>query len=287
MPEKKQKITCEKARNLCLLQILAKLGHFPKKESEKEAWFLSPFRSETQASFKVDLVSNRWMDFGEMKGGTTIDLVCRILSCSVHNALDYLTGNSVGISCIQPYTKSTKENSIQIEKVKTIQHAALLDYLKLRKITLKTARLYCKEIWYRCSEKSYFAIGLENHLSAWELRNKYRKNCNSPKTYTYLKRSKEQLVLIEGMFDLLSLAELAPNLLNNADIIVLNSIAFLKSIETHLKMYTAIHLYLDNDTAGRKATDHLMSSYNHIIDCSHLYKNYKDLNEFLNHGNEL
>jgi len=30
-----------------------KLGHFPTRETDKEAWFLSPFRSENQASFKV------------------------------------------------------------------------------------------------------------------------------------------------------------------------------------------------------------------------------------------
>jgi hypothetical protein len=58
---KRKKMTCEIARNICIVQALAKLGHFPKKESVKEAWFLSPFRSETQASFKVDKTLNSGM----------------------------------------------------------------------------------------------------------------------------------------------------------------------------------------------------------------------------------
>jgi hypothetical protein len=51
-------------RNLCrentpdfpILTVLKKSGHFPNSKSEKEACFLSPCRSENQASF--DLFSN-------------------------------------------------------------------------------------------------------------------------------------------------------------------------------------------------------------------------------------
>ncbi len=56
--------SCESARNVCIVKTLAKLGHFPSRTSEKEAWFLSPLRSETQASFNVSLVKNLWYDFG-------------------------------------------------------------------------------------------------------------------------------------------------------------------------------------------------------------------------------
>ena len=46
-------LSCERARAFPIEKALAKLGHFPTTTNEKEAWFLSPFRSETQASFKV------------------------------------------------------------------------------------------------------------------------------------------------------------------------------------------------------------------------------------------
>ncbi len=287
MLEKKQKTNCEKARNLCLLQILAKLGHFPKKESEKEAWFLSPFRSETQASFKVNLASNKWMDFGEMKGGNVIDLICRIMSCSVSNALAYLNDTLSYNVNHKPFVHIQRENKIHITRILTIQHPALVSYLSNRKIKLRNARKYCKEIWYLCNDKKYFAIGLRNQLGGWELRNKFFKNCCSPKTYTYLNISKGQLIIVEGMFDLLALAELHDDLLNHSDIIVLNSIAFLEKIKIYLDNYTSVHLYLDNDTAGKKATDYLMNAYSHITDKSNIYKNYKDLNDFLIHGKRI
>ena len=73
--------------------------------------------------------------------------------------------------------------------------------------------------------------------------------------------------------------------LSNSDIIVLNSIAFIKEIEQYINNYPKVSLYLDNDTTGREAADYLMNTYNHITDNSHIYKNYKDLNEYLNYGN--
>ena len=89
---KEKRITCEKARNICIVKTLATLGHFPSKESEKEAWFPSPFRSETQASFKVSKTLNRWYDHGLGKGGNIIDFGIQYYSCSVGEFLKKLDG---------------------------------------------------------------------------------------------------------------------------------------------------------------------------------------------------
>jgi len=284
---KRKKITCKRARNICIVKTLAKLGHFPKRESEKEAWFLSPLRSETQASFKVNKTLNLWYDHSKGIGGNCIDLVCLIFDCSVKEALNILNDNISFFSFQQQSLFIEEENSIIILKIKEIVHPALIQYLHSRKIPLSIARLYCKEIWYTCNDKIFFAIGLKNHLGGWELRNKFFKNGCSPKAYSYLNTSQNQLIVVEGMFDLLSLATLNKNLLETSDIIVLNSIAFIKDKEKYINNYSQVSLYLDNDTTGRKATDYLMSSYNHITDRSHLYKNYKDLNEFLSYGTRL
>jgi len=151
---------------------------------------------------------------------------------------------------------------------------------------LVVAHLYCKEVWYQYKDKHYFAIGLKNHLGGWELRNKFFKNSCSPKSYSYFKFSHNQLVIVEGMFDLLSFIELNSIDTTNCDILILNSTAFIKSIVGFFKNYDKVNLYLDNDAAGRKATDFLIKTHSQIIDKSSLYKNYKDLNEFLSHGSK-
>ena len=282
---KRKRITCERALNISITEVLGKLEHFPKRESEKEAWFLSPFRSETQASFKVNKILNRWYDHGKGIGGNPIDLVCLIYDCSVKKALKILNDDISFFSFQQQSLFIEAENSISIIKAKEIMHPALIQYLHSRKIPLVIARHYCKEVWYQSNNKRFFAIGLKNILGGWELRNKFYKNSCSPKAHSYLKSSSDQLLIVEGLFDLLSLVKLDNELIVNSDIIVLNSIGFIKEIEQYINNYPKVSLYLDNDTTGRKAADYLMSTYNHITDNSDIYKNYKDLNEYLNYGN--
>ena len=87
------------------------------------------------------------------------------------------------------------------------------------------------------------------------------------------------------MFDLLSLATLNDVLMDTSDILVLNSIAFIKKIEKYISKYELVHLYLDNDTSGTKAAQYLINTYNHVMDQSSTYKKNKDLNDLLCYEN--
>jgi len=282
-------MTCEIARNICIVQALAKFGHFPKKESEKEAWFLSPIRQETQASFKVDKTLNRWYDHGIGKGGNSIDLVCLIYDCSVKEALIVLQNNNYSFSFQQQPILESKKAGITINKIKSITHPALIKYLLSRKISLKIARLYCTEIWYTVKDKTYFAVGLKNQTEGWELRNTYYKNSISPKDVTYiknkdkLKNKSNRLILTEGMFDLLSILTYDPQLRkeNNTDFLVLNSTAFADKVIEHLNDYDTIELYLDNDKTGKRISKMFLENSKNCTDKSGLYRNNKDINEWL------
>ncbi|WP_142784658.1 toprim domain-containing protein [Changchengzhania lutea] len=279
----KRKINCETARDFSAEKALEKLGHFPKRTTEKEAWFLSPFRSETQASFKVSKTKNRWYDHGEGIGGNVIDLVCKILKCTIKEALEFLNDGLVNRALNQQLIYNEIETGIEIIKVQEIIHPALIQYLNSRSISLSIANRYCKEVWYTSKYKQFFAIGLNNNKSGWELRNKIFKNSSSLKSYTYFQNNNRQSIILEGMFDLLSLATLNETQIKASDIIVLNSIAFIKDIEIHIKKYESAYLYLDNDRAGQRATKYLINNNNHVVNQSSIYKNYKDLNDLLCH----
>ena len=244
---------------------------------------MSPFRSETQASFKVSKTKNRWYDHGEGSGGNVIDLVCKILKCPIEEALEFLNENVA----INPITKdkilNEKDSAIVVKGVKKIKHPALTQYLKSRGIPLEIAHTYCKEVWYTFKNAKFFAIGLKNNKDGWELRNKIFKNSCSPKSYTHFQKNESQLILLEGMFDLLSLAVLNEPLLKISDIMVLNSISFIKNVEIQISNYKSVHLYLDCDSSGQKAAEYLTTKYSHVIDQSDFCKNHKDLNEFLCH----
>ncbi len=279
---KEKRITCRSARNFCLVKILENLGHFPTRKTEKEAWFLSPFRSktETQASFKVSIILNRWYDHGIGKGGNNIDLLVLLLNLSVKEVLAYLS-NDLSFSFHQQPLQIEKNIGTEIIGIKPINHPAMIGYLKSRKIPLNIGKQYLKEVIFKQKGNTLFALGLENHLGGWELRNKFRKTSSSPKSYTWLKRDKKQLIVTEGMFDFLSLATMKPVKVYESDILILNSLSFIKNIKNLLSSYHTIFLYLDNDNAANTCTQNLLQKYDTAIDCREEYKGYKDLNEKL------
>ncbi len=280
---KEKRMDCEKARNIDIVSTLAKLGHFPVRKTEKEAWFLSPFRSETQASFKVSLKKNYWIDFGTFEGGSTIDLIMKMENCSVKEALERLSGNMDHFSFHRqpiPNEKEEGESQIEIIEVKEIEHRALQTYLSSRKILTKTARKLCKEIHYLIGERTYFGIGLQNRSGGWELRNRYWKGSTSPKDVSMMGNRSKKLAITEGMFDMLTLMELMPDIDNSHDLLVLNSTAFVKRMITEIGEYENVELFLDRDKAGMGMTELLLEKCPNSRDMSSLYGSFKDINEW-------
>ena len=80
----------QEAKNIRLVDFLAGFGHEPVIQRGNSVWYKSPFRTEKEASFKVDLHKELWYDFGLGKGGDIITLakeiyrtqdVSRVLRC--------------------------------------------------------------------------------------------------------------------------------------------------------------------------------------------------------------
>jgi hypothetical protein len=176
------------------------------------------------------------------------------------------------------------EPANKIWKILPIEHKMLKKYLQTRNIPVEVAKIYCKEIWYISNGKRFFSLGLQNHLGGWELRNLYFKTSTPPKSYSYLNRENDQIIVLEGMFDLLSLAVINPVEVENADLLILNSLSFLSEVLEILTHYPTVTLYLDRDSAGIRATENVLRSCSHCKDGSQLFKGHKDLSEKLVHG---
>lgn len=282
---KNKKLSCETARKIPIEKALEFLGHFPTHNTEKEAWFLSPLRSETQASFKVSKKLNSWYDHGIGKGGNVIDLVCEHSGITVSEALEVLAKmKTVEIIVPEQRKHIQKTQRTIIKRIGMLKHPALLGYLKSRKIDIIPAKRYCREVHYTVGDSYYFAIGLKNDSGGWELRNKYFKSCSSPKDSTLICNRCKKLIVTEGMFDLLSITTLFPNLKRVADLLVLNSTSFAKKAPGLFGRYESIELYLDNDDAGRRTTEFLMENGTNVTDKSCTYSGFVDVNDCLMGG---
>tara|TARA_R110002167_G_scaffold18998_3_gene70475 strand:- start:617 stop:1642 length:1026 start_codon:yes stop_codon:yes gene_type:complete len=276
-------ISCERARAFPIEKALAKLGHFPTRTTRKEGWFLSPFRSETQASFKVCKKLNRWYDHGAGKGGNVIDLISQITKQTVKDTLLFLREDASLFSFQQqPVFEGTVPDNekVIITNVKPISHPALLGYIKSRKVQISIAKSYCREVHYTFNGKPYFAIGLQNESGGWELRNKYLKNCTSPKDITLFQNGYDILTVTEGIFDLLSIVSYNPELRQKSDFLVMNSTVLIQKAMQVSEGYNKVKLYLDDDSNGRSCTERLMEIRD-TKDMSFIYKGHKDMNEWL------
>src|SRR5690606_18977001 len=149
------------------------------------------------ASFKVDLDKNLWVDFGNGNaGGTLIDLVLIMNpSFGISDAINQISRMSAQFSSfhqqnILPKLPGLRENSkISIHKIKPLgSNRAITDYLLSRGISLKTAKEFCKEIYYSIGDKNYFGLGNEND-KGWAIRNRYWKGCTAQGTSHYRNRS--------------------------------------------------------------------------------------------------
>jgi len=279
------KLTCEKARDISLIEILQKLGNSPTKETSNDAWFLSPFRKETKASFKVSRSLNRWYDHGQGKGGNTIDLIMQLKNYSVKETLEFLSGNISSFSFHQPPINSTNKDvkNYRILKVKNLDNQALLNYLKSRCIKIEVAKKYCQEIYYEMNGKNYFAICFKNNSGGFEIRNKYFKGCLDKKEITIIKKKKEcnNAYIFEGFFDFLSFLSLDFKDEKEGNFIILNSIALIDRLDEVLNNYSCVFAFLDNDSPGKLGVEKLRNKNKKVIDRSFEYGEFNDLNDYL------
>lgn len=271
------------AKEISIEKVLQNLGCEPTKYNENESWYLSPFRIEKTASFKLNRKINRWFDHGEQKGGNVIDFVIEKFGFNVSEALAYLEKFDTFFSFQKQIfeTPVKEESNVTIEKINSIQHLALIQYLKSRGISKFQTESNLKEVHYTIKDKKYFGIGFENKSGGFEIRSKYAKICVGKKDIAIISNQSQILRIFEGFFDYLSFSQIRDNKkLKQSDYLILNSVALITKNLSVLENYQTIELYLDNDTAGNKYTKIIKEAFPNSIDCREIFKGYKDLNEW-------
>lgn len=269
------------AKKSHILDYLEQNGHRPVKIKYGSAWFKSPSRRETTPSFKVDLNKNLWYDFGTGEGGNLIDLVVKLSNYTVPEALAHIGSNSysAGEQRCEPFDES---GHIRIDRIQSLANPSLIQYLRTRRVSIAFARRFLKEAYYTVHGKQYFALAFANDKGGYELRNAYFKTGSSPKYFTTIPgKDNSTLNVFEGFMDFLSCCTYYGKI-PSFRTIILNSLSFLPKIEPELVSVYEINLCLDNDQAGRTATNNLIAQYDHVRDWAPvIYPDHKDFNDFL------
>ncbi len=197
----------EEVKSIRIANYLQSLGYSPVKQQGGNLWYKSPFRQETEASFRVNTDRNLWLDYGVGKGGNIIALAQELYGS------DYVPYLRIAEQTphIRPvsffFRQQSSKPSFQQLEVWELAHPALLRYLQERGINTALAKPECKELHFTNNGKPYFAIGFPNVTGGYEVRNRFFKGCIAPKDISHIQQQgepREKCLVFEGMTDYLS-----------------------------------------------------------------------------------
>ncbi|KUJ59808.1 hypothetical protein AR687_21255 [Flavobacteriaceae bacterium CRH] len=299
-----EKFNCKAANQIDLVHYLETLGHEPSKIKNQDYWYLSPLRNEKTPSFKVNQKLNLWYDHGLGKGGNVVDFGIEYFRCTVSEFLQLLNGNGIssGISLslknenqqssnlrIANEKKDNPLDKIIIVDVRTLENKLLMAYLHNRSISQEIARQHCKEVDFCLNNRKHTSIGFQNISGGYELRSECFKGSSSPKDITFIDTQSKSVAVFEGFFDYLSYIMMNQKSIKlQTNFLILNSLSFFNKSVQLMEKHKRVDLYLDRDSGGVKCTHEALQRDSTIyIDQSFLYEQKKDLNEWLNQGQQV
>ena len=275
-----------------IVEYLERKGIKPVRKTPTYAMYRSPLREETHPSFKVDTEKNLWIDYGEGRGGSIIDLCMRMEGCTLSEAIRRLGQNASDNGTYSSRNGFAPNNSHPVMAVNGARRLIeisdtlpphLQDYLtKERCINLEKAMPFLKCVCYEVRGRCYQAIGFANQSGGYELRDdKTFKGTIAPKDITPIFTDRaEPVCIFEGFMDFLSFLSMKEEITNHC--LVMNSVSNVARTIRYLndRHLTHIRAFLDNDEAGRRAVQDFIKAGFHVEDMNIHYKDFKDLNEY-------
>ena len=279
-----------------IVEYLERKGIKPVRSTPAYALYHSPLRAETHPSFKVDTEKNLWIDYAEGKGGSIIDLCMRLEGCTLLEAIRILGQNAPDITHVprrESVQGTSKQESIRqavstsgvrrlIEISDTLPPHLLKFLEEDRCINLEKAMPFLRCISYEVRGLHYQAIGFANQSGGYELRdNGIFKGTIAPKDITPIFADRaEPVCIFEGFMDFLSFFSMKEEVIHHC--LVMNSVSNVAKAIRYLndRHLTHIRAFLDNDDAGKRATNDFIRAGFKVEDMSVHYRNFKDLNEY-------
>jgi len=260
--------------------------------------FQNPLKVEENSnSFSVFQKKNSkiWCakDHGQNKVWNNITLIREIKNYSFVEAVKFLLDfdgqfveeeNAPCTSSFQnPHSNSNNVLPAQKECLPK-QIANLNYYLKIdRCISPTIAKEYIEYNQFLQNEKWNYGLFFKNDKGGYALRNKLHKRNFGSAGITTLKLDNCQTwCVFEGFLDYLSAITFYKKKFK-ANILVLNSTSMIEEAKKALQdnKATKIFTFLDNDTAGKTATNELRKLDIELIDKSVIYQQHNDFNDFL------
>jgi len=278
-----------RAKSIDIEYFLGKNGIRPKRENAGRSYYLSPFRDEISPSFVVYRSENRFYDWGEGWGGDVIDIAQRMWGCTTSEAINKLLNSDDIPQYFKEPSVINREPAIDaIEERENITNQALIDYMEnVRKIPLSIVNEYCIELSFQFHSSRHVirnGVAMKNDLGGYAVRSLWFKGAVPPSGVKTIKTTDtDECYLFEGFIDFLSYVVMFGEPEHTT--VILNSTVFVHMMLDILQGLDKVHCLVDNDSAGNKAIDEMLSSNVNVIDRRDIFADYNDLNAKLQSEN--
>lgn len=281
------------------LKVADVLLHYGKDLSQSRLGLIrSPFRDERTPSFHILSNGYAWKDFGDGSGGGVIDLVMRLENCGRETAIGRLRQireQGTVFTAIPPRMERLpleRRPALSVYSAGPVRSEEVIEYAASRGISREIFSAYCCEVIMRSGRRFYPYIGFPNSDGGYVLRSHQGKRCTSAfPTFISMEGvlcsspSSGRVAVFEGFFDFLSLLQLCGRTVPDCDVCVLNSVTNLDKALPFILSHGYVETYLDNDEAGRKATERIragvLAQTGRMDDMACHYSGFNDVNDYL------
>jgi len=273
----------ERAASVSMTDYLSSIGYKPVRETAGRAWYLSPLHAETNASFVVKKINNKWEDYALRARGDVIDFVEAYNGITTGEAINLINGGGKMRTFDPEEYKDVVKEGITIASIGSISSTPLLEYLKERCISEEVAQHHCVQVKWQFTTNPVswnYGIAFRNDSDGLEIRTKDFKVGNSPKTYRTIGEYTPECNVFEGFFDYLSVLTQHKTMQLKNQTYVLNSLAFVHILIETFKGYEQVNVFIDNDPAGDDKVRVMRDEGVVVKDMRHLFKGFNDYNDY-------
>ena len=282
-------MNCLQAKEISIHDYLERKGYKVRKVYPSEVAYIAEYRGEKTPSLMVSKDGMLFHDWGMDQGGSIIDLSMLItgssnIAIALHDIEETMGLNYIAARPATSPLTTEREHMSAYEEVEILPlvSRALFDYAASRSIPAQVLSTYCCEVHYRLRGHSLYSIGWANRSGGFELRNALPqgKGAIAPKDITVVGDVPGCTCLVfEGFFDFLSSVTMGW-LADGRTAVVLNSTTLAPKAIPVLQQAGEVHLWLDRDAAGRRATEDIITAIPGAMDCSTRLAPANDVNDY-------
>lgn len=270
-----------------MIEYLATIGLHPVSIKGQQYRFFSPFRPEAFPTFVVFRDTNTWRDGKDLRHQSIYQFGVRFHNCTIeelfatfNRALSNHLETSDGSRLVSP--RAIDPGSI-VGKL-PLRSAELATFLKDLRIPWEIASQYCIQFNLQSHSKIEKTLAFPNSAGGYHLRSRTIDAHFGPISTSFKDHKSASCAVFANFEDFLSYqAVIRHQPTNLTNFLILNSLKQIHKAHSIMDAHAEVCLYLPRGEPASSVAHDLCLMSDKYRDCSDLYRNHENLNDWIRH----